>query len=390
MTPDPVPAPQSADPDRSLVEDVLFQLDRYDLREAEWLLAREIVRIQVALQGRAWAARVAQVEPEDLPHRQLYDGGDVGDDALGRLCRAHWLALVGRRVMDLNGEDLDEVDAWRDVPPSVQRLLASATWPGRPDSHRRGSLGNLRPMLRLVLEVIGLRLERDETTDVLALVHLLSDYLPLLAWQTELGNAGEPRTLARRLEASRSTWEDPAHPCPQRPSVQGAAQRVGRAGDTTGVWRRYLHQTHTRAADVLHTCGRVDDSLPRTRQGCAAPCEMAVADPGRRHDLARRLDLVQGFRESALVQARHRTPAGHFFAVPEVAELQASWTATKKVLQRRVLGQPFAALLRDQSGALPGLGGLVAAVACDPKPLVASSVVDVLVDRMRDLLAPLV
>ena len=54
------------------------------------------------------------------------------------------------------------------------------------------------PMYRLLLEVIQVRWDRNDTMWLLTAAHIAAEYAPMLAWQRFLGHAGDPFRLSRR------------------------------------------------------------------------------------------------------------------------------------------------------------------------------------------------
>ena len=279
------------------------------------------------------------------------------------------LCAFGQRLLDLDAEDFGRPDAISgsniehavadrvrgEVVPS--KLLARSLECRMPQSPRekpRGALGSLRPAYRLMLEVVRARFARRETANVVATVHIVSEYAPLLVWERALGHAGDPVLLPRDVDGEGSMWgEFDLRECPHTKTEKSAAKRaltVAR-GNSAG-WQSYLDRQHSIVAHALAICAA------SCRRRCTvytrlSPQERATVTAGSR--------IAVALDESAIVRLRHSAPVGHAFGVPSQTELLEAWDRTRRSLMR------FAPTLEDDDGfPLPGFTALVSELAGAP------------------------
>jgi hypothetical protein len=300
----------------------------------------------------------------------LVAGGAGGSRlTLQQGARIDELCAFGQRLLDLDAEDFGQPDAAMDantdgyfasrasgitVPaPLLARALTCRT-PQSPDEPDRGALGSLRPAFALLLEVLAARWERRETAGVIAVAHLASEYMPLLAWETVLGHAGDPLLLPPQVCGEGSVWGDAdGRTCPQSPAQRAAARRVVHlVEENSRGWRDYLDRQHSLVSQGLATCAA------RCRRQCSVFTRYD-ADQGAK--LRRAAKLAVTFGECDLVLLRHHSPVGHGVGVPSPREVRDAWYRS-----RAWLGKQDPAVLADDGFPLPGLANLVSAVARHP------------------------
>lgn len=291
------------------------------------------------------------------------------------------------RVMDLDAEDFAVIASQKSLPEPVAASLRACAWPDQIRADDVTALVDLVPTYRLLLELVELYYAQESWPDVLALVHLVAEFLPLLAWQPVLGDAGRPDTLAARLGAGQTRF-NPRQECalsePQADQFRRLLDDPPRSGKRL---REYLTSAHSRVATALAVCGGLPAWSPGAAGGstnggaCRHPC--AVVGPTADAGLAWRVTLSRQFGRSNIVRKRHASPVGHFFAVPSHQELDAAWGFTWATLVAdRETGpakdNPLVSmsLRREAVGSLPGLSSLVAACAGLDQPLEPSSVVE--------------
>lgn len=290
---------------------------------------------------------------------------------------AEMLCELATSITDLDAED------WADLPAVPQRIRAAARAAGipqDPNARERGALGSLVPIFAILQEVIAVRRHQQDLAGVLMVCHIMSEYLPLLAWEPHLGHAGDPPRLAEHVTRPGSLWgvdrDDPrSRDCAHSPSLRGSLRemvRVGRprpewsAEQHERIWRKYLDHDHSRVSGALATCGLTDtDGRPRSLRACEGKCTVWSELPGDKAALADRLALAGLFVESPLIALRHAAPVGHGFGVPSPDELHAAWRATWEQLTQPWAGRhnPLTGRDPDPGEALPGLAALVTAVA---------------------------
>ncbi len=272
----------------------------------------------------------------------------------GVVRRVRALCGAGSRLLDLDAEDFDDVEF---VPGALAARIQRCWVPQHAGARQRGALRDLTPAYALMLEVLEVRWSRGEMLHVSAVLHLMAEYLPALAWQQELGHAADPLRMAE-LAGPDSLWGRQAARCPQAPREKSAARRsLGAADLTPESWRRYLDREHSHVAAGLASCA-----------GCRTACaltgglEQAAADA-----LRERVALAEAFKRSPVVLLRHAAPVGHGFGVPSAAEVSAAWESTWGSLTG---GLP---LPRDgyPLPGLPALVGRIADLVVEPATLVA-------------------
>ncbi|MBA2388711.1 MAG: hypothetical protein H0V67_00495 [Geodermatophilaceae bacterium] len=274
------------------------------------------------------------------------------------------LCRFALRLLELDAEDFA---SFPDVPHELSALISSAHIPASPLQPDRGALGSLRPTYRLFLEVLAVRWERGELTSVLAVLHLMAEYLPLLAWEPVLGHAGDPARLGPAVRGAGSRWatEDPKcdHPRALRRSLRTVLHIVDQDIEQ---WQRYLDRDHSRVSAALGQCAsHPTRGRPDPGRLCSTPCTVwSRLDPARAEDLERRMTLVGLFVDSPVLALRHAAPVGHGFGVPDRQELLEEWRATWDRLSTPWKGGRNP--LHDATAhdtPLPGLAAFLSAVA---------------------------
>ncbi|MBG0815764.1 hypothetical protein [Planomonospora sp. ID82291] len=260
----------------------------------------------------------------------------------------------GHRLLSLDAEDF-AVEA-RQVPPSLRRRARACTMPQTPREQPRGALESLRPAYGLLLEVIAIRWERSELSPMVAALHIASEYLPMLAFESVLGHAGDPVRWPAGLSAPGSRFGVIGdRGCDHTKSEQSAANRTLRvAVEPAEGWRAYFDRQHSQVAGALATC--VSD--------CRAPCTaMDWVAQDLREDLSLRARVALAFAETPLVRLRHAAPVGHGFGVPSAEEVLEAWERSRVLLAKNEVG---GAAGQEDGFPLPGLPSLFSAVAAAP------------------------
>ncbi|GAB3409579.1 hypothetical protein [Flindersiella endophytica] len=283
--------------------------------------------------------------PRDVVQALLADYRFAGVAAVVRLLdlpastvhRIEALAKTGERLLDLDAEDFDELAAREDLPPEVVEPVRAAQFPRRPGGQTRGSLRSLHPLYALMLEALDIRWLRREPVHVVVLLHLFAEYLPMLAWESVLGNSGDPRELIRFTSVQGSLWGHKERACDHTAAQRAAAHRMGQAmrGDEEG-WTVYLDRFHSRVADALGRCASHPVSgRPMIDGVCRRPCGLwlQLSEPVR-EDLGARMHLARMYAESPVVALRHHAPVGHFFGVPAPSEIAQAWERSWQRLDR--------------------------------------------------------
>ncbi len=305
------------------------------------------------------------------------------------------LAAVGMEVRQLDAEEFGHrAEDCCALPGDVREFLEACSWPkSMADLARVGALKDLKPTYRLLLELIDLNVQQRNWTEVLALIHLMAEYLPLLAWQPILGHAGLPGEVAQRFDpAGKASPRPPKGPrCAFGPQDADLAIKLTKAPRDGGELRDYLLTRHSRLSNMLLICGGTPGNVGATAQGaCKSQCSVVTGTQAdladeEREDLARRATLARRFAKSPIVQLRHSSPVGHFFAVPSRQEIELAWGATRKSLHRAMNDMQFPDPQRRLlEGSLPtGLAGLVGLCAGSQARLEASTVLPKIRDAIR-------
>ncbi|MSS45147.1 hypothetical protein FYJ43_03585 [Cutibacterium sp. WCA-380-WT-3A] len=291
------------------------------------------------------------------------------------LVQAAAVTAVARRVLTLDAEDFEEIG---DVlPADLRSRLVDAGFPHQPRSVARGALGNLVPLYELMLEVLDIRMHREEPQQVVVACHILGEYLPQLAWQSTLGDGGDPLTLPDKVGEK---WGGDGQGCAHTSAMNATARRSLHAalGDEEG-YTSYLDKFHSRLGEALGVCAMnhaTVDAGERPDVGitCPDPCQWVLSGTREeRRALDARVRLARIFQESGLVALRHHAPVGHFFGVPSGSEIGNAWVTTWNKLNEQ-WADGSNPMLEEAPGydvdvcdeALPGLSRLVSVIAARP------------------------
>ena len=164
----------------------------------------------------------------------LLGGGATGLALSQReVARIQQLCAYGKRLIELDTEDLDEANAaiGATTDTTFATLVGTSWFPRRsssagelcrvrqePKEGTNDALTSLHPMYRLLLEVIQVRWDRNDTMWLLSAVHIAAEYAPLLAWQRYLGHAGDPFRLRDDPAFTRSRQPMGPHRRPRLPT----------------------------------------------------------------------------------------------------------------------------------------------------------------------------
>lgn len=301
--------------------------------------------------------------------------------------RALSLCAAGARLGQLDAVGFDEVEG---VPPDLAAQVVRMRFPAAHADLERGSLESLVPLYGLMLEVLGAHWARGDTAHVVLILHLMAEYLPLLAWEPVLGHAGDPGRLREHVEGT--LWATPDCPMPRH--RKSAAERVLAMVPRSGPvppeqWRAYLDRWHSRVAGALMQCARRPGQGRRDAgdAGCDLPCGVVTVLPDDvLTSLTSRMTLAAVLLDSPVVALRHSAPVGHFFGVPGVDDVLEAWQETLTAVCRPWADGAAAnpcegGLDKADREPLPGLAHLLSVVA--GRPVAASRVLD----RLRDELA---
>ncbi|ADD45513.1 hypothetical protein Snas_5885 [Stackebrandtia nassauensis DSM 44728] len=296
---------------------------------------------------------------ETLCHRYAF--GDVREllpmlrlpeSELNRLRR---ICLFGQRLLDLDAEDFDMADAEAGGPEYtalVDRARA-CRMPQEPREVNRGALSSLRPAYDLLLEVVRARHLRNEMASLVATVHIIAEYLPLLVWEAVWGHAADPMRIDDNVDGADSVFGQQDVTCGHNRTDKGATARILRIDKAPGQgWRTYLDRQHSNVAHALGVCAA------ECRDKCSVVTRLPAAVQGQ---LAERCVVALAFGDSGVIKLRHAAPVGHGFGVPSVEELDETWQHTREVLGKR--GGLAESILADDGFCLPGLPSLLTALA---------------------------
>jgi len=243
--------------------------------------------------------------------------------------RALALCGAGARMVRLDAVGFDEVEG---VPADLAAQVRAMRFPAAYAEPERGSLGSLVPLYGLMLETLHAHWARGETADVVLILHLMAEYLPVLVWESVLGHAADPAELRPYVEGTLWATEQ----CPMPRHRRSAAERVLALRPRSGPvppeqWRVYLDRWHSRVAGGLRQCGlRPGAGRPDPGDaGCDRPCGVVTRIPADVvQDLAARMALAAELADSPVVALRHSAPVGHFFGVPGTDDVLDAWQET--------------------------------------------------------------
>ncbi|MEV4413583.1 hypothetical protein [Catellatospora sp. NPDC049609] len=281
------------------------------------------------------------------------------------------LCAFGQRLMDLDAEDFGELNAAFEantehavadrvhgdrIPEHLRERALACRMPQAPREVHRGALGSMRPAYRLLLEVLDARFRRGETNAVVAVVHIVSEYGPLLVWERVFGHAADPVRMPAAVGGDGSAWGDfEDRECPHTKPEKSAARRsLTVAHENNAGWRAYLDRQHSNTAQALSVCATT----------CHRRCSVYTRlDAHRAEQVSHGCRLADTLTDSAVVRLRHSAPVGHGFGVPSRRELLEAWSRTRASLAKQ---EP--AIATDDGFPLPGFTTLVATLAGHPMP----------------------
>ncbi|QQY14136.1 hypothetical protein JMX53_07130 [Cutibacterium avidum] len=292
------------------------------------------------------------------------------------LVQAAGVTAVARRVLALDAEDFEEIGD--PLPADLRSRLTAAGFPHHPRATERGALGDLVPLYELMLEVLDIRMHREEPQQVVVTCHILGEYLGQLAWQSVLGDGGDPLTLPGKVGEK---WGVDGQDCAHTSAMNATARRSLHAaqGDEEG-YTSYLDKFHSRLGEALGVCAMNHATIdagerPDVGITCPHPCQWVLAGTWEeRRALDARVRLARIFQESGLVALRHHAPVGHFFGVPSGSEIGNAWVTTWNKLNEQWADGSNPMLDPSTPGydvdvsdeALPGLSRVVSVIAARP------------------------
>jgi hypothetical protein len=325
----------------------------------------------------------------------LLGGGATGMALSQReLARIQQLCAYGKRLIELDTEDLDEANAaiGATTDTTFANLVGTELVPEQivargelsrvrqePREGINDALTSLYPMYRLLLEVIQIRWDRKDTLWLLAAAHIAAEYAPILAWQRFLGHASDPFRLISdaAFTGSGSRWGHIGDSdCPHTKPVKAAAGRALRVhGEPRSGWRNYLDRQHSVVSQALGACA----------SDCPFPCTvMTHFTQDERAQLSEACRVTVALRGSALVRLRHRAPVGHGFGVPSRDEVSEAWQRTRQGIAKR--GGIGTTAIAEDGFPMPGMPSLFSAIA--GVPLRPDNLVRLTVDQVVDALDP--
>ena len=304
--------------------------------------------------------RMAHASESDNPH----------------VVQAAGVMAVARRVLALDAEDFEDIG--EALPADLRSRLVDSGFPHHPRAAERGALGDLIPLYELMLEVLDIRMRREEPQQVVVTCHILGEYLAQLAWQPVLGDGGDPPTLPGKVGQK---WGGDGQGCAHTSAMNATARRSMHAaqGDEEG-YTSYLDKFHSRLGEALGVCAMNHATIdagerPDVGITCPDPCRWVLAGTWEeRRALDARVRLARIFQESGLVALRHHAPVGHFFGVPSGSEIGNAWVMTWNKLNEQwadgsnpMLDPSAPGYDVDASdGALPGFARMVSVIAARP------------------------
>jgi hypothetical protein len=254
------------------------------------------------------------------------------------------IALFGQRLLRLDLVDIglgDEPLLAAALPAHLERGARPLHFPETPEQRDRGALDDVPALFSHILEAFEIRWRRGDMLQVVALLHLVGEYVGHLAWHRVLGHSADPARLRDSVAGRDSRWgkvdaNDCGHGRPQR----HLARKVNE-GDmlkSSEAWVSFLRSDYSRLGEQLLVCASRRSIRPGGRRArtCDAPCSVWTSiDEQQRIGLERSARIAVWFRGSPVVGLRHGAPVGHFFGVPDKAEVLEAWATFLKTLARR-------------------------------------------------------
>jgi len=294
------------------------------------------------------------------------------------------LARLGEAVLNV---DLHDFESWcvdTQIPEQIRDELALRVWPMQRTDEPVGALQTLIPTYELLLEVFEIRILKGDISMGLSIIHLMTEYLPILGWERELGHAGNPKQLSEYLLQANSMWS--SEDCPLNRQQRKAFANAVTANDSQKHWSIYLRDNHSRVATSLSICAGVPNPTSEVsgQRTCRTPCSIRKGNS----DLAWAMVLVRRLKESSLLSLRHDAPVGHFFSVPQEPAILESWETTWQglIADRDEAPQeqnPLRTVAR--TGALAGFPELLGIVAGLDSAMKTSNLVTKIVDEIKEL-----
>jgi hypothetical protein len=294
------------------------------------------------------------------------------------------LARLGEAVLNVDTHDFESWCQDEHIPKHIRDELALCIWPSEMQDDAVGALSSLIPTFELLLEVFETRLLKGDISMGLSIIHLMTEYLPLLGWETELGHAGNPNQLSDYLSQPNAMWQSDV--CPLNRQQRKAFANVITANSSQKNWGIYLHDSHSRVAASLSICASVPN--PSSEISGQRTCRTTCAIRKGNKDLAWAMVLVRRLKESSLLTLRHDAPVGHFFSVPQEPEILESWETTwQGLIADRDEAPERQNPLRNvtRTGALAGLPELLGVVAGMPGAMHPSNLISKIVAEIKVL-----
>lgn len=295
------------------------------------------------------------------------------------------LARLGEAVLNVDTHDFESWCQDDQIPQHIRDDLALRTWPLKMQDEATGALHSLIPTFELLLEVFEIRILKGDISMGLSIIHLMTEYLPLLGWEQELGHAGNPKQLGQYLLQQDAMWQ--TDDCPLNRQQRKAFQSAITANESQKNWNIYLRDNHSRVAASLSVCAGVPN--PISEVSGQRTCRTACAIRKGNTDLAWAMVLVRRLKDSSLLTLRHDAPVGHFFSVPQEPEILASWESTWQGLiadrdEAPASQNPLRSITR--TGALAGFPELLGIVAGQDGPMRPSNLVTKIATEIKALI----
>lgn len=295
------------------------------------------------------------------------------------------LARLGEAVLNVDTHDFESWCQDDQIPQHIRDDLALRTWPLKMQDKATGALHSLIPTFELLLEVFETRILKGDISMGLSIIHLMTEYLPLLGWEQELGHAGNPKQLSQYLLQQDVMWQ--TDDCPLNRQQRKAFQSAITANESQKNWNIYLRDNHSRVAASLSVCAGVPN--PISEVSGQRTCRTACAIRKGNTDLAWAMVLVRRLKDSSLLTLRHDAPVGHFFSVPQEPEILASWESTWQGLiadrdEAPASQNPLRSITR--TGALAGFPELLGIVAGLDGPMRPSNLVTKIATEIKALI----
>lgn len=295
------------------------------------------------------------------------------------------LARLGEAVLNVDTHDFESWCQDDQIPQHIRDDLALRTWPLKMQDEATGALHSLIPTFELLLEVFEIRILKGDISMGLSIIHLMTEYLPLLGWEQELGHAGNPKQLSQYLLQQDAMWQ--TDDCPLNRQQRKAFQIAITANESQKNWNIYLRDNHSRVAASLSVCAGVPNPISEVsgQRTCRTPCAIRKGNT----ELAWAMVLVRRLKDSSLLTLRHDAPVGHFFSVPQEPEILASWESTWQGLiadrdEAPASQNPLRSIVR--TGALAGFPELLGIVAGLDGPMRPSNLVTKIATEIKALI----